>query len=149
MKNEIIINSCDKVIIKPTRARNRVNNRANTITTAESGYIILYRIDGAYKTAVEILGGDAPENLQGVISTTARNIALESAYAAAGLECPPAIIKAAKAERKAAKARDKKREERERAIIAAGKAALEKKGVESYGARYDRLCEKYSEKAID
>lgn len=149
MKNEIIINNCDKIIIKATKARNKINKKENTITTKESGYIILYRVAGEYKTAVEILGGNAPDNLQGVISTNARNIGLEAAYSAAGLVCPPAITKAAKAERKAAKERDKKREERERAIIAAGKSALEKTGADSYGARYERLCEKYGVKGND
>ena len=148
MKNEIIINNCDKIIIKATKARNRMNKKANSITIAEGGFIILYRINGEYKTAVEILGGNTPPNLQGVISTNARNIGLEAAYLAAGLECPAAIVKAAKAERKAAKERDKKREERERAIIAAGKSALEKTGAASYGARYDRLCEKYGAEQI-
>lgn len=148
MKNEIIINNCDKIIIKATKARNKINKKENTVTTKESGYIILYRIDGEYKTAVEILGGNTPDNLQGVISTNARNIGLEAAYLAAGLECPPAIVKAAKAERKAAKERDKKREERERAIIAAGKYAFEKQGAVSYSTRYERLCEKYGAEQI-
>lgn len=148
MKNETIIKNCDKIIIKATKARNKVNKKENTVTTKENGYIILYRVEGEYKTAVEILGGNAPDNLQGVISATARNIGLEAAYAAAGLDCPPAITKAAKTERKAAKERDRKREERERAIIAAGKSALEKTGAESYGARYERLCEKYGAEQI-
>ena len=146
MKNETIIKNCDKIIIKATKATNRA--KENTIATKESGYIILYRIAGDYKTAVEILGGEAPDNLQGVVSANARNIGLEAAYAAAGLDCPAAIVKAARAERKAAKERAQKREERERAIIAAGKSALEKTGAESYGARYDRLCAKYGAEAI-
>lgn len=149
MKNETIIKNCDKIIIKATKAKNKVNKQGNTITTKESGYIILYRVDGEYKTAVEILGGNTPDNLQGVILANARNIGLEAAYFAAGLECPPAVAKAAKAERKAAKERDKKREERDRAIIAAGKSALEKTGADSYGARYERLCAKYGVQGND
>ena len=80
------------------------------------------------------------DNLQGLPGSGAELL---------GIAATPQMVEAAEAAQKVLDERKRKREERERATIAAGRGVFVEKKTEAAGRAFDRLCEKYAPQAED
>lgn len=118
-----------------------------TESKRESKFIIQFRVDGDWKLAREIEGEERRKftPFMEVFSRIDAAIIFPTAFNAAGLAIPQAVKDGANAAKEKRETLAKKREEREREIIANGRGAFMRKNAKSGGARWERLCEKYGE----
>lgn len=120
----------------------------------ESGYYFRARINGKWQNVNELTANGvilhaSGAAYMGIFNLEKARVLLPMLAELLGIAATPQMVEAAEAAQKVLDERKRKREERERATIAAGRGVFVEKKTEAAGRAFDRLCEKYAPQAED